>query len=105
MFPVGVQANPSRGDNCGASYLNDNFERLLLERLADETYLERNGETRESIVRHLVPTFEDYDKRSKDITKRPGGRFKVPGLLGDQQRDLTGADAKRFDNNHILLNA
>jgi hypothetical protein len=93
------------GDNCGASYLNDNFERLLLERVADEDYLEGNGESGESIIRHWVPIFETMTKEARISQGGPGGRFKVPGLLGDLQRGLTDTDARRFNNNHILLDA
>ncbi|KUJ10098.1 uncharacterized protein LY89DRAFT_675587 [Mollisia scopiformis] len=92
------------GDNCGASYLNDYYEKHLLKRLANEDYLDTNGETRESIVRHLVPNFENHDKRSKDISRRPCSRIKIPGLRGDRERGLSGPAAKGFDNNFLILN-
>lgn len=91
------------GDNCGASYLNQNFEALVLKRLADECYLEDNGDTLESIVKGLLPNFEDFDKRIKDIYKRPSARLKIPGLLGDKRRNLVGSRAKGFEDNYMLL--
>lgn len=75
----------------------------MLERLADETYLDVHGETRESIAKALVPTFERMDKRNKDVTRRPTGSLKVPGLRGDVRRGLTGSKAKRFEDNRLLL--
>src|SRR5690242_964783 len=93
-----------RGDNCGGSYLNDNFSRRLLDRLHDEHYLDFNGQTRESIVHHLVPDFENRYKRRVDITKRPANSVRVSGLRGDKQRGLSGPDAKRFDDNSLWLN-
>lgn len=91
------------GDNCGASYLNQNFEALVFKRLADESYLEDNGDTLESIVKGLLPNFEDFDKRIKDIYKRPSARLKIPGLLGDKRRNLIGSKAKGFEDNYMLL--
>lgn len=93
------------GDNCGASYLNDNFEKRLLARLADEGYLDRKGETRKSIARHLVPNFEDFDKRTKDIAKMPRNRVHISGLVGDEDRVATGDGPKRFSNNYLNLNS
>lgn len=97
--------NTVLGDNCGGSYLNDNFEKRLLERLKDEVYLDQMGETRESIIRHLIPDFEDYDKRNRDIAKRPSSRIKILGLLGDNRRGLSGSNVKRFEDNFINLNS
>ncbi|PVH73664.1 hypothetical protein DL98DRAFT_430923 [Cadophora sp. DSE1049] len=93
------------GDNCGASYLNDNFEKRLLERLADERYLDRKGETRKSIVRHLVPNFEDFDKRTKDIAKMPRNRIHISGLVGDEDRVESSGGPKRFNNNYLNMNS
>jgi hypothetical protein len=91
------------GDNCGASYLNENFRKLIMEKLADEDYLEDNGDTRESIVNGLVSNFEDFDKRTKDIYDSPSARFKIPGLLGDLRRNLGGPLKKGFEDNFLLL--
>ncbi|CAG8974761.1 hypothetical protein HYALB_00000372 [Hymenoscyphus albidus] len=90
-------------DNCGASHLNDNFENRVLERLADEDYLDIQGLTRETIVKQLVPDFENYDKRYKDITKRPAGSLRIPGLRGDMSRGLEGAESKGFEDNRLIL--
>ena len=94
-----------KGDNCGASYLNDNFEKRILERLSDERYLDRKGETRKSIVRHLVPNFEDFDKRTKDIAKMPRNRIHISGLVGDEDRAATSGGPKRFSNNYLNMNS
>ncbi|KAH6723782.1 hypothetical protein BKA61DRAFT_626706 [Leptodontidium sp. MPI-SDFR-AT-0119] len=106
-YPLRLKAEVGRptGDNCGASYLNDNFEKRLLARLADEGYLDRKGETRKSIARHLVPNFEDFDKRTKDIAKMPRNRVHISGLVGDEDRVATGDGPKRFSNNYLNLNS
>ncbi|CAG8958614.1 hypothetical protein HYFRA_00009931 [Hymenoscyphus fraxineus] len=93
------------GDNCGASYLNDNFETRVLERLADENYLDVDGTTREAIVRQLVLDFETYDKRFKDVTKSPESALRIPGLRGDMRRGLKGSEAKRFEDNQLILDS
>lgn len=92
------------GDNCGASYLNTNFVEHLLGRLADEHYLDSNGDDRMSMVNGLVPHFEDYEKRNKDISRMPSSRVKIPGLRGDMRQGLSGDNAKRFEDNYMLLN-
>ncbi|KAG4430982.1 hypothetical protein IFR05_013534 [Cadophora sp. M221] len=92
------------GDNCGASYLNDAFEKRLLKRLEDEHYLDSNGETREDIVRYATLEFEHRDKRLVDIARRPVGEVKIPGLLGDDQRRLRGLEPKNFKPGYVLLN-
>ncbi|KAF8853665.1 hypothetical protein BDZ45DRAFT_628746 [Acephala macrosclerotiorum] len=86
-----------QGDNCGASYLNDNFEKYLLKRLAHETYLEQDGESLEEVVKRLVPSFEDRDKRRQDvIIGRPYNTIYIKGLRSNRE--------KRFKNQHIELN-
>ncbi|KAF8849939.1 hypothetical protein BDZ45DRAFT_752274 [Acephala macrosclerotiorum] len=92
------------GDNCGASYLNENFEKRLLERLSGESELECNGQTLEGIVRYAVPDFEDYQKREVDIARRPNREVRIPGLEGDSKRLQSGRPAKRFGDNCVLLN-
>jgi hypothetical protein len=89
------------GDNCGASYLNENYKKHLLCRLRDEHHLEKTGESRESIVNYLIPAFENTDKRKKDVTKRPAGRLRIPGLVGDARTGIS----KGFDDNHMLLDS
>ena len=52
---------------CGASYINERFEKLLLEKLETETYLVKNGKTIKSIVEAKVIEFENGDKRLIDV--------------------------------------
>ncbi|ESZ94881.1 hypothetical protein SBOR_4757 [Sclerotinia borealis F-4128] len=73
------------GDNCGGSYLNENYKQMLLDRLQDETYLLDNlpaGESLESIVNRFIPTFENDFKRRKDVTASFSlkTRLYLPGL-------------------------
>jgi hypothetical protein len=85
--------------------LNENFKQHLLYRLRDETYLERNGITLESIVSKLAAlNFENYGKKKIDIYKLPDGAYEIPNLRGDKTRGLTGPAAKRFGNNIIYMN-
>jgi hypothetical protein len=74
-----------------------------LERLAEETYLEDNGRTLEAIVQGTIYTFENFVKRSIDVTKNQSGRVKIDGLRGDPQRGLVGAAAKGFEDNVLIL--
>jgi hypothetical protein len=74
-----------------------------LERLAGETYLEDNGKTLEAIVQATIYTFENFVKRSIDVTKNPSGRVPIAGLKGDRQRGLIGAAAKGFEDNILIL--
>ncbi|KAL2068408.1 hypothetical protein VTL71DRAFT_16506 [Oculimacula yallundae] len=98
-----VEVGKPSGDNCGASYLNDAFEERLLERLEDEHYLDYNGETREDIVRLAVPEFENRQKRKIDISKRPVGEVRIPGLKGDDSRRAEGLAPKAFRRNYVLM--
>ncbi|KAH8748526.1 hypothetical protein BGZ57DRAFT_835412 [Hyaloscypha finlandica] len=100
---LGAEVGHPGGDNCGASYLNKNYANLLLERLAEETYLEDNGRTLEAIVQGTIFTFENFVKRSIDVTKNLSGRVKIDGLRGDRQRGLVGAAAKGFEDNVLIL--
>jgi hypothetical protein len=74
-----------------------------LERLAGETYLEDNGKTLEAIVQATIYKFENFDKRSIDVTKNPSGRVPIDGLRGDRRRGLVGAAAKGFEDNILIL--
>lgn len=74
-----------------------------MEKLADEHYLEANGDTLESIVKSLVPNFEDFDKRNKDISKSPSSRLRIPGLKSDHRQSRPGRDPKGFEDNYLLL--
>jgi len=55
-------------------------------------------------VKDAVPNFEDYDKRNKNITKRPSGRVRIPELRGNRRQGSTGDDVKGFEDNMLLLN-
>jgi hypothetical protein len=52
---------------CGASYINEEYQKFLSNRLKDETYLERNGKTINSIVESKVIEFENGEKRIFNI--------------------------------------
>ncbi|TVY35815.1 hypothetical protein LSUB1_G007092 [Lachnellula subtilissima] len=98
------QIGQPTGDNCGSSYLNDLYAERLLLRLHNEHYLDCNGQTRLSIVNNLIPVFERFHKRRKNIADRPTMRILIPGLKGDKERGLAGRAAKRFENNVLLFN-
>ncbi|PQE30977.1 hypothetical protein CJF32_00007970 [Rutstroemia sp. NJR-2017a WRK4] len=95
---------PPIGSNCGSSYLNDNYRTMLHDRLQDEHYLLKNGETLDSIVNRLIPDFENEYKRRVNVMKRCGHRVYIAGLRSDEQMDRTGPAAKRFDINNLLMN-
>ncbi|KAF7922130.1 uncharacterized protein EAE98_008341 [Botrytis deweyae] len=88
------------GDNCGSSYLNENWKNMLLNKLKDESYLLDMwpaGESLESIVNRFIPNFENDHKRRKDITSVFGlkTRLHLPGLKANAE--------KRFDDGHIVI--
>ncbi|KAF7862502.1 hypothetical protein EAF04_007375 [Stromatinia cepivora] len=88
------------GDNCGSSYLNENYKKMLLDRLQDEHYLFDmwpTGESLESIVNRFIPNFEDNFKRRKDVTSLFGlkTRLHLPGLRPNAE--------KRFDDGYIVV--
>ena len=94
------------GDNCGASYLNENFKDLLQERLKHEYYLFHNGETKESIVNRLIPKFEDEYKRRIDVTGRCGRhRIYISGLTADDDQDVGSRETTRkyFEANNMIM--
>jgi len=94
------------GDNCGASYLNENFKDHLEERLKHETYLFHNGVTKESIVRELIPKFEEDYKRRVDINSRcPTHGIYIAGLRADEDQDPRSKETRRkfFDRNQLLM--
>ncbi|TGO36697.1 hypothetical protein BHYA_0117g00210 [Botrytis hyacinthi] len=92
------------GDNCGSSYLNDNYKDMLLNRLQDEHYLFKNSDTLESIVNRLIPDFENEYKRRVNVMKRCGHRVYIAGLRGDEQMNRVGLAEKRFEVNHLQMN-
>ena len=85
--------------------MNESFKKHLLLRLRDETYLEMNGITRESIVEKLAAVDFERQKKSNNIYDEdsPGGCFWITGLRSDKSRGLEGNSAKRFGPNAILL--
>jgi hypothetical protein len=58
------------GQLYGASYINERFEELLLEKLKNEHYLEKNGKTIKSIAESLTIAFENGEKRTINTTRR-----------------------------------
>ncbi|PQE05216.1 Hsp70 family protein [Rutstroemia sp. NJR-2017a BBW] len=95
---------PPIGSSCGSSYLNDNYRTMLHNRLQDEHYLLKNGETLDSIVNRLIPDFENEYKRRVNVVKPCGHRVYIAGLRSDEQMDRTGPAAKRFETNNLLMN-
>ncbi|TGO22612.1 hypothetical protein BPAE_0161g00170 [Botrytis paeoniae] len=85
------------GDNCGSSYLNDRYKDMLLNRLQDEDYLLKNGETLEAIVNRLIPDFEnesDYEEIFMSLLMR------ISALLENQ---IGQAVAKRLVVKKVFL--
>jgi hypothetical protein len=58
------------GDLCGGSFVNQRFERRLMEKLKHEKYLEKNGKTIRSIVEAQSIVFENRDKRTIDVVDK-----------------------------------
>jgi hypothetical protein len=82
---------------CGASYINERYQKLLLDRLKDETYLEKNGKTIKSIVEAKVIEFENGEKRRINTAKE---RFGVESVYID---DLRKDESKRFRGNKLSI--
>ncbi|QSZ36109.1 hypothetical protein DSL72_007234 [Monilinia vaccinii-corymbosi] len=92
------------GDNCGSSYLNDRYKDMLLNRLQDEHYLLKNGETLEEIVNRLIPNFENEYKRRVNVMKRISGHgVYIAGLRSDEQMNRVGLAKKRFERNNLIM--
>ena len=85
------------GRLCGASYINERFEALLLKKLKHEQYLVKNGKTIQSIVDAKVMDFENGYKRIIDVTDK---KFQVPPIEID---DLRPNLRKRFYQNQLEL--
>lgn len=83
--------------------MNESLKRHLLVRLRDETYLDVNGITRESIVEKLAAVDFERQKKGINIYESPGGCFFITGLRSDISRGLAGDAAKRFGPNRILM--
>ncbi|KAJ5054792.1 uncharacterized protein L3040_001056 [Drepanopeziza brunnea f. sp. 'multigermtubi'] len=99
-YPLRLKAEVGKptGDNCGASYLNVNFEKHILGRLAGEDYLDRKTIDRKSLVRALVPNFENHLKRRIDISSNKSSRLRIPGLM----KNVSSAGGKRNLENDFL---
>ncbi|KAF2624064.1 hypothetical protein BU25DRAFT_348820 [Macroventuria anomochaeta] len=80
--PVRLAAEVVAPDSklCGASYINERYEKKLLQKLANETYLVNdpyNTKSLKSIVQVRTGIFENYQKRIIDTTKRKEETFRV----------------------------
>jgi hypothetical protein len=84
------------GQMCGASFINEKYEKKLLKKLARETYLETNGRTIKSIVQAQTSIFENYEKRRIDTTKRQTGssNVRIVGLRANDQRKFASNTMK-----------
>ncbi|KAF1849715.1 uncharacterized protein K460DRAFT_360566 [Cucurbitaria berberidis CBS 394.84] len=82
---------------CGASYINERLEQKLLQKLAKETYLVKNGKTLKSIVQAKTTAFEDCQKRTFDTNNRKGQ------LVSIYIDDLRENPHKDFYQNRIIL--
>ncbi|ORY16547.1 Hsp70 family protein-like protein [Clohesyomyces aquaticus] len=69
-YPLRLASEVVQPDSqlCGASYINEKFERLLMQKLKDERYLETNGKTIKSIVEAQIINFENGEKRTFNAT-------------------------------------
>ncbi|PVH69481.1 hypothetical protein DL98DRAFT_522149 [Cadophora sp. DSE1049] len=82
---------------CGASYINERFEKLLLKRLKHENYLVKNGKSIKSIVEGKVIEFENGEKRLIDIADE---YFEPVPVYID---DLKANSKKRFSQNRLRI--
>lgn len=82
---------------CGASYINEKFEKKLLQKLASEKYLVKNGKTLKSIVQAKTTVFENNQKRKIDTSDR-----KAP-IVQIYIDDLRENQKKRFYQNLLEL--
>lgn len=83
--------------------MNENFREVLEERLKHESYLFRNGETRESIVGRLIPNFEDEYKRRIDIAAPCRHNIHIAGLRGDEDSDAKDGITRDFERNSLIM--
>ncbi|KAE9377463.1 hypothetical protein N431DRAFT_329570 [Stipitochalara longipes BDJ] len=82
---------------CGASYINERLEKLLLKRLKHEKYLVKNGKTIKSIVEGKVIDFENGEKRLIDTANE---HYEPDSIWID---DLKANSAKRFSQNRLII--
>jgi hypothetical protein len=85
------------GKLCGASYINERLEKLLLKRLKHEKYLVKNGKTIKSIVEGKVIEFENGEKRLIDTVNES---FETEPIFID---DLRANPTKRFTQNRMVI--
>jgi hypothetical protein len=96
LFNLTVYSRYS-GKLCGASYINERFEKLLLKRLKHEKYLVKNGKTIKSIVEGKVIEFENGEKRLIDTASEV---FEAQTVWID---DLKASPSKRFIQNRLWI--
>jgi hypothetical protein len=80
---------------CGSSYLNQNFKKLLWERLWDEKYLEVGDVTIGGIINSLAVDFESIYKRHYDGALPKAIKLFVQNLVAD--------DSKRFTSGRVWI--
>lgn len=84
------------GKLCGASYINERFEKKLLRQLANEIYLVDRDKTLKSIVQASTTTFETYQKRIYDTSNSNEPLpIHIPYLRANSK--------KNFINNYLKL--
>jgi hypothetical protein len=89
-----------KGKLCGASYINERYEKKLLQKLAGETYLTENAhnpKTLKSIVQTRTTVFENYQKRIIDVTRQREETYRV--LIDDLRENRR----KGFFTNNMEL--
>lgn len=74
---MGLAKSEFSGKLCGASYIDERFERKLLKKLASETYLVKKGKTLKSIAQSRTTVFERGAKRRVNTCDRNDRRVPV----------------------------
>ncbi|CAI6338266.1 unnamed protein product [Periconia digitata] len=88
---------PPEGKLCGASFINERYEKRLMEKIRDETYLIKNGKTLKSIVKAESINFENGQKRLIDLDEIRSGPYVV--YIDDLREDKT----KGLKQNRLIL--
>jgi hypothetical protein len=76
---------------CGSSFINEKYEDLLIRKLRNETYLERDDKTIAKIIDGLVVGFETQDKRNMDqilSSGIPNFTVYIPGLKENKKKNF-----------------
>ncbi|KAF1949105.1 hypothetical protein CC80DRAFT_497783 [Byssothecium circinans] len=94
---LSAEVVPPDSKLCGASYINERFESLLVKKLREETYLVKNGKTIRSIAEAKTAEFENSQKRKIDTTRR--GTTLAPIYIDDLQAD----PSRNFYQNRLTL--